>query len=106
MPNGKFPQQIATSLGFNKNQIEKSLVVQYLGNSYTASALMGLVSVLEVAKTDDLIFFASYGSGAGSDAFVFKVTKKLNKRRREFAKTVQNKQYIDYPTYLKYMGTI
>lgn len=106
MPNGKFPQQIAGSLGFHKNQIEKSLIVQYLGNSYTASALMGLVSVLEVAKTDDLIFFASYGSGAGSDAFVFKVTKRLDKRRREFNKAVQKKQYIDYPTYLKYMGMI
>lgn len=106
MPNGKFPQQIAGSLGFNKNQIEKSLVVQYLGNSYTASALMGLVSVLEVARAGDLIFFASYGSGAGSDAFVFKVTKELDKRRREFQKTIQNKQYIDYPTYLKYMGMI
>ena len=106
MPNGKFPQQIAASLGFTKNQIEKSLVVQYLGNSYTASALMGLVSVLEVANADDLIFFASYGSGAGSDAFVFKVTKRLQERRRKFKNAVQNKQYIDYPTYLKYMGMI
>ena len=106
MPNGKFPQQIAGSLGFQKSQIEKSLVVQYLGNSYTASALMGLVSVLETAKENDLIFFASYGSGAGSDAFVFKVTKHLEKRRRAFRKIVENKQYIDYPTYLKYMGMI
>lgn len=106
MPNGKFPQQIAASLGFQKNQIEKSLVVKYLGNSYTASALMGLVSVLEIAKTDDLIFFASYGSGAGSDAFVFKVTKNLDKRRRAFETNIKNKQYIDYPTYLKYMKMI
>lgn len=106
MPNGKFPIEIGLSLGFTKEQMEKSLVVSYLGNSYTASALMGLVSVLDVAKENDLIFFASYGSGAGSDAFVFKVTKELVKRRQEFKKSVEKKQYIDYPTYLKYMGMI
>src|SRR3989338_5590028 len=45
MPNGRFPREISTTLGFTKKQIEPSLVVRSLGNSYTASALMGLVSV-------------------------------------------------------------
>jgi len=106
MPNGKFPQEVAFGLGFEKKQIEKSLVVFYLGNSYTASALMGLASVLEVAKKDDLIFFCSYGSGAGADAFVFKVTQNLDKVRVSFKSSVEKKKYIDYPTYLKFMGTI
>lgn len=106
MPNGKFPINIALSLGFNKSQIEKSLVVSYLGNSYTASALMGLVSVLETAKSGDMIFLASYGSGAGSDVFILKATDCLKKRRIKFSQEIKNKQYIDYANYLKFMRMI
>lgn len=106
MPNGKFPQEVGQALGFNKSQIEPSLVVRYLGNSYTASALMGLMAILEVARENELIFFASYGSGAGSDAFIFKVTKNLLKRKKKFNKKVLNKNYIDYTTSLKFMGNI
>lgn len=106
MPNGKFPNAIATSLGFTKEQVSPSLIVSNLGNSYTASALMGLVSVLEVAKPGDAIFFASFGSGAGSDAFIFKVTKHIEKQRQNLSQKIKDKKYIDYPTYLKYMGII
>jgi len=106
MPNGKFPRAVATSLGFSQKQIEKSLVVGKLGNSYTSSALMGLVAVLEYAKPNDLIFFVSYGSGAGSDGFVFKVTKNLINHRQKFQSIINNKTQIDYPTYLKFMGII
>jgi hydroxymethylglutaryl-CoA synthase len=106
MPNGKFPQAVAKMLGFEKSQIEKSLVSPYLGNSYTGSALMGLMSVLEIAKPGELIFMCSYGSGAGSDAFVFKVADNIEKRRREFAKIADDKEYLNYIDYRKYMGTI
>lgn len=106
MPNGKFPIQVAGSLGFNHSQIQDSLVVNYLGNSYSASALMGLMPVLEKAKTGDLIFLCSYGSGAGSDSFVFKVNKNLDKRRKEFKTIVEKKKYINYPAYLKAMEMI
>lgn len=106
MPNGKFPQEVGRSLGFKENQWRDSLVVSYLGNSYTASALMGLIAVLEKAKKDDLIFFASYGSGAGSDAFVFRATKNLEKKRKKFRKKALEKEYINYSTYLKFMKMI
>lgn len=106
MPNGKFPIEVARSLGFTDSQIQKSLVVSRLGNSYTASALMGLVSVMESAKKGDLIFLCSYGSGAGSDAFVFRVTGNLKKQKREFEKRIGNKTYINYQTYLKFMHII
>lgn len=106
MPNGRFPQEVASSLGFAPEQLTHSLVVPFLGNSYTASALMGLVSVLEHAREGEYIFFASYGSGAGSDAFIFKVTPELAKRRRIFRSIVEQKHYIDYPTYLKFMDNI
>ena len=106
MPNGKFPVQVAKSLGFLSDQIKDSLTVNYLGNSYTASALMGLMPVLEKAKTGDLIFLCSYGSGAGSDSLVLRVTKNLQKRRKDFTKIVSHKKYINYPTYLKFMEMI
>ncbi|MGB9707140.1 MAG: hydroxymethylglutaryl-CoA synthase [Microgenomates group bacterium] len=106
MPNGKFPQEASKSLGFTKEQILPGLIVSYLGNGYTASALMGLVAILQQAKENDLIFFASYGSGAGSDAFVFRVTEKIKDKKQPFKSTVKEKSYIDYPTYLKFMGII
>jgi len=106
MPNGKFPVQVARSLGFSEAQIKDSLTVNYLGNSYTASALIGLMAVLEKAKPGDLIFLCSYGSGAGSDSFVLKVTKNILTRRKEFKQVIEDKKYIDYPTYLKFMEII
>ncbi len=106
MPNGKFPVQIARQLGFTDAQIQKSLIVSQLGNSYTASALMGLVATLEFAKPGDKILFASYGSGAGSDAFIFTATSELEKKRLPFATKLSEKIYIDYPTYLKFMRII
>ena len=106
MPNGKFPVQVAAQLGFSPEQIKKSLVVSELGNSYTASALMGLVATLEYVKPGEKILFASYGSGAGSDAFIFTATPELEKKRIIFSKKMNDKKYIDYPTYLKYMRII
>ncbi len=106
MPNGKFPVQIAHYLGFTSSQIKRSLVVSELGNSYTASALMGLVSTLEYIKPKEKILFASYGSGAGSDAFIFRATTELGKKRLPFSKSIKEKTYIDYPTYLRFMKII
>jgi len=106
MPNGKFPLVVGAMLGFTEKQILPSLVVTTLGNSYTASGLMGLVSVLEVAKPNDYIYFASYGSGAGSDAFIMQVTPQLKKIKKEFKLKMGNKKYIDYAHYLKSMEII
>ncbi|MCX6731245.1 MAG: hydroxymethylglutaryl-CoA synthase [Candidatus Roizmanbacteria bacterium] len=106
MPNGKFPIQIASQLGFSSEQIQKSLIVSELGNSYTASALMGLVATLEYVKPGEKILFASYGSGAGSDAFIFTALPGIEKKRLNFSKKMKEKQYIDYPTYLKCMRII
>ncbi len=106
MPNGKFPVQVASQLGFTSEQIKRSLVVSELGNSYTASALMGLVATLEYVKPGEKILFASYGSGAGSDAFIFTATTELEKKRLLFSKKTSEKKYIDYPTYLKCMRII
>lgn len=106
MPNGTFPLKAAKQLGFSKEQMEIGYIVPKLGNSYSASALMGLVSVLEVSQPGDTILFASYGSGAGSDAIQFKITQHIDRKRKKFKNTISQKEYIDYTKYARYMGII
>lgn len=106
MPNGRFPMEVSKALDFTKEQIEKSLVVSYLGNSYAACAFMGLAATLEHVKPGDYIFFASYGSGAGSDAIVFKVTEEIEKKRHSFTEMVSDTTYITYNQYLRFMKVL
>ncbi|MFW6119885.1 MAG: hydroxymethylglutaryl-CoA synthase [Petrotogales bacterium] len=104
-PNGKFPVSIAKKLGFTLDQIKQGLIVPYIGNTYSGASLIGLASVLDVAKPGDRIFLVSYGSGAGSDGFDITVTEKINDLSRENAPSVfqmvEDKEYIDYGTYTK-----
>jgi hydroxymethylglutaryl-CoA synthase len=109
MPNGKFPRLAAKKLGFTPEQIAPSLIVDKIGNPYSASSLTGLAAVLDVAKPGQKIFFVSYGSGAGSDGFIFEVTKNITSKQKRsdlIEKQIENKVYIDYPTYLKHMHTL
>lgn len=108
MPNGKFPRSVAHRLGFTKEQLAPSLTVDSIGNPYSASAMLGLAAVLDQAKPGQTIFMVSYGSGAGSDAFVWKVTERilpLQKWRKEHAVRVSDhiarKTYVSYVEYLK-----
>ena len=108
MPNGKFPRDAARRLGFTKEQLGPSLTVDQIGNPYSASAMLGLAAVLDIAKPGQKIFMVSYGSGAGSDGFVWQTTEELVKSQKSKVKrkqTVQDqigrKQYVDYVGYLK-----
>jgi hydroxymethylglutaryl-CoA synthase len=104
-PNGKFPISVAKKLGFNYDQIKQGLLVPYIGNTYSGASMIGLASVLDVAKPDDRIFLTSYGSGAGSDGFDITVTKEINNLKRENAplvsQMIEDKEYIDYGMYTK-----
>lgn len=113
MPNGKFPRQVALRLGFTDEQLAPSLTVDHIGNPYSASSMVGLAAVLDVAKPGARIFMVSYGSGAGSDAFIWETTKKLsayNKLRKANKLTVQDQLQhaipIDYVEYLKHTHKI
>ncbi len=102
MPNGKFPTRAAKKLGFQKEQYEKGLIVTKIGNTYSASSLIGLCAVLDNAKPGDRILLTSFGSGAGSDSFSFIVTDKiLDLKRGLFEKYAGTKEYIDYGTYVR-----
>ncbi|MFA5140531.1 MAG: hydroxymethylglutaryl-CoA synthase [Elusimicrobiota bacterium] len=80
-PNPRFPREAAEELGFAPEQFEKSLVCKRIGNTYAGSSLLGLAAVLDVASPGERIFMVSYGSGAGSDGFVFETTENVALRR-------------------------
>lgn len=100
MPNAKFPKEAAKKLGFSDKQLAAGFVVEYIGNPYSASSLVGLAAVLDIAKPKQKIFMCSYGSGAGSDAFVIETTPAVTKFQKTSKDTVESqikhKQYIDY----------
>ncbi|MCJ7608588.1 hydroxymethylglutaryl-CoA synthase [Candidatus Bathyarchaeota archaeon] len=105
MPNGKFPLRAARILGFTEDKILPSLVVTEIGNSYSASSLIGLAAILDKAKGGDRILLTSYGSGAGSDAFSLTVTDRI-REVQALAPTVRhyidNKEYVDYALYSRF----
>jgi hydroxymethylglutaryl-CoA synthase len=109
-PNGKFPMRVGKMLGFSREQIEPGWLAPRLGNTYSGASPVGLTSTLDIAKPGDKILMISYGSGAGSDAFVWKVTDRINEVRDLAVHTTtlldRNKVYVDYGTYAKYRGKI
>lgn len=100
MPNAKFPKEVAKKLGFSESQLKPGFIVENIGNPYSASSMVGLCATLDSAKPGDKIFMCSYGSGAGADAFVIKVTKEILKHQKLNKKTVskqiKDKEYMDY----------
>lgn len=109
MPNGKFPSAAAKALGFTREQIAPGFVVSRIGNCYSGSSPLGLSRVLDVAKPEEKILLTSYGSGAGSDSFIFTVTDKILERRDKAPLTdsyISRKKNIDYGTYVRLMGKL
>ena len=108
-PNGKFPVRVAKMLGFSKKQIEPGLIVPLIGNTYSASCLIGLAATLDIAKPGERIFVTSFGSGAGSDAFSIRVKDKIDDIRcgapsvRDY---IGEAEYLDYAMYAKHKGKL
>ncbi len=108
-PVPKFVEKAAAELGFTSRQIRTGLVAPRMGNAYAGSSLLGLAAVLDVARPGDRIFFCSYGSGAGSDAFSFRVTERIAERRRGPAVVdyLDRRRLVDgYGQYLRLRGKI
>jgi hydroxymethylglutaryl-CoA synthase len=109
-PNPRFPREVAEELGFVPEQFERSLVCKRIGNPYAGSSLLGLAAVLDGAAPGDRIFMVSYGSGAGSDGFVFEATGRIAERR-DTAPSVEvlldRRQLVtEYAMYLRNVGKI
>ncbi|MDI6826581.1 MAG: hydroxymethylglutaryl-CoA synthase [Candidatus Aenigmarchaeota archaeon] len=104
MPNGKFPINAAKMLGFDLEKLKAGFVVSKIGNTYSASSLLGLAAILDVAKPGQRILITSYGSGAGSDAFSIKVTDLVEEKRKKTKKIqdyIDDKEYVTYAHYTR-----
>jgi len=102
-PNGKFPVRAARMLGFTSEQIAQGLVVREIGNTYSGSSVIGFSAILDVARPEDKILLVSFGSGAGSDAFVFNVTDVIETfpRHPGVWEKIRSGVEVDYSIYLK-----
>jgi len=104
-PNPQFPVKIAKELGFRDEQYLPSLQINKFGNTYSGCSPVGLAAVLDIARPEEWILVTSYGSGAGSDAYLLRTTSQLlDKRSRQkmnvkFQSENPFLEYVDYTTY-------
>jgi hydroxymethylglutaryl-CoA synthase len=109
-PNGKFPIRAGKKLGFTKEQMDQGWLSPYLGNTYSGASPVGLTAILDIARPGDRILMVSYGSGSGSDGFVWTVTDRIDEVRGLAPHTrvqLENgKMYLDYGSYAKLRGKI
>lgn len=109
-PNGKFPLRAGKKLGFSDKQLEVGLLSPTLGNTYSGASPLGLTAVLDIVRPGDYVLMVSYGSGSGSDAFIWKITERITAIQPLAVSTRvqldQNKKYIDYGTYAKFRRKI
>jgi len=104
-PNVKFPTQAARQLGFKPEQYKTGLLSPMIGNTYAGSSLIGFSAVLDVAQPGERVLVVSYGSGAGSDAFVWTTSDELAQRQSLAPRTqdyIARRHPIDYGTYVRY----
>jgi len=107
-PNGKFPLKAAKILGIPSEKVKQGLLTPHIGNTYSASTLIGLASVLDVVRPGQKVLAVSYGSGAGSDAFVLNITENIKHRRasRAVLEMIKEKEYVDYALYVRHRHKI
>ena len=108
-PNGKFPRIVAKKLGipmeFFEQKVEPGMVVDKIGNTYSACSLIGLARILDLAEPGEKTIVASYGSGAGS--LTISLTHVSNRRTHpSFDQQVVRKDMIDYVMYMRMRGKI
>jgi hydroxymethylglutaryl-CoA synthase len=81
--------------------------VAKFGNTYSGASPVGLAATLDQAKPNERILVASYGSGAGSDAYSFVTTGQLPEKRERQKFTIRYQadnpfiEYVDYSMYRK-----
>jgi hydroxymethylglutaryl-CoA synthase len=108
-PNSKFPLAAAKTFGIPTDKVLPGLLFPKIGNTYSAASPLGLCAVLDIAKPGQKIMLTSFGSGAGSDSFVFTVCEGIEEKRAKaplVKDIIENKQYIDYAMYARYRKKI
>lgn len=102
--DGRTPLEVALRLGFKPEQVTPTLLCTKIGDTGSASCLISLASILDTANPNEKVLVASYGAGAGSDALSIVVTENIKKKRGFLAVEdyLEDKEYVDYLTYLKF----
>ena len=80
-----------------------------IGNTYSGASIIGLTAILDEAQPGDRILAVSFGSGAGSDAFLIRVTEAIHERRHRAPSTrdyIARRTEIDYATYVRFRRKI
>lgn len=110
MPNGRFPLKAGKTLGFTDAQMKDGWIVNLMGNTYSGSSITGFSAVMDIAKPGDKILLVSFGSGAGSDGFVFEATDRLTQVQNKAPKLREmlenNRIYLSYGQYVAYRKKI
>ncbi|MFH1381335.1 MAG: OB-fold domain-containing protein, partial [Chloroflexota bacterium] len=104
--NSRRQADLAKAMGFQPAQVQEPLL-DTVGNTGTALALMILVSALEDAKAGDRILLVSWGNG--SDAIMLKVTPEIEriKDRRGIKGHLQIQRKLNsYEKYLRWRGLV
>jgi hydroxymethylglutaryl-CoA synthase len=108
-PNFQFPLRVADELGFERSRVEPYVLANLVGNTYSGAALLGFARALDDARPGDRILLASYGSGAGSDAFSFVVGEGIEAARARgvpIRSYIEREEIIDYAVYARYRGKL
>ena len=109
-PNGKFPMRAGKMLGFTREQIETGWLVPH-----SRQHLLGRLAPrphrdARRGQARRPIFMCSYGSGAGSDAFIWTVTRRIHEVQDKAPKTRdyldKNQIYLEYGAYAKFRRKI
>jgi hydroxymethylglutaryl-CoA synthase len=99
-PNAKFPMKVGEDLGFRRDQLDPGLLVDDIGNTYAGSSVIGLTAILDIAEPGDRILMASFGSGAGSDAFCLRMRRAVTRngvpRTQDYVKRRVPVTYAEY----------
>ncbi|ALU11466.1 hypothetical protein EYM_01345 [Ignicoccus islandicus DSM 13165] len=108
-PNARFPLKLASKLGFPKEKVLPALTTAKIGNTYNASAFIGMTRILDMAKPGEIVLMAPFGSGAGADAYLFEITDRVEEVSGLAPPTdsyIERKVYIGYGRYLKFRNKI
>jgi len=108
-PDGRSAPGLAKAMKFNPEAMLHSHFASTIGDTGSSSALISLACALDNAEPGERILVASYGNGAGSDAFIVTAGSGIDQKHRAAVPAKAylepyNKQYIDYVQYEKIRG--
>jgi hydroxymethylglutaryl-CoA synthase len=107
-PSSRAQQGLARRLGLEARTQVHDLLIDNVGITGCAHALLMLVGALEEAKAGDRILVASYGSGC--DAFLLRVNQEIEavkgRRRAVTGHLNSRKPLVSYARYLSYRGLL